>query len=117
MAAILVVIIIFGVMHLFFKFMYPKPPVQFLPQAGDDTTLKTCDYCHNTLAAYRGIVYHAPDLSAPGLGEQSEWFFCNAEHRAAYFAQQDGATINAENGGDKPPKVKTRKVLDVRDRL
>ena len=44
------------IMWMFFRFMYPKPPKAFFPQAGDVTTLRICDYCGHELAQYRGIV-------------------------------------------------------------
>lgn len=74
-AFILNVIIILIVMKLFFKFMYPKPPKDFLPKAGDDTSIRTCHHCGHSLATYRGI------LENEGKNER---FFCNDEHKAQF---------------------------------
>ncbi len=69
------VIIILIVMKVFFKFMYPKPPQRFLPQEGDDTTIRTCNHCGHQLATYRGILQKDGD---------KELFFCNDDHQAAF---------------------------------
>lgn len=76
-AFILNVLVIGVVMWLFFKFMYPKPPKDFFPKEGDDTTERCCDYCQNRLASYRGILQPNDD------GTQT-LFFCNQEHQQAY---------------------------------
>lgn len=78
-AFILNVIIILIVMKIFFKWMYPKPPKSFLPQEGDDTSIRTCDYCGHSLATYRGILQ---------VDEQGEHFFCNDEHQASFNNSQ-----------------------------
>lgn len=74
-AFILNVIIILIVMKLFFKFMYPKPPKDFMPKEGDDTTLRQCAFCQHSLATYRGILEKT---------ESDERFFCNDEHKSAF---------------------------------
>lgn len=74
-AFILNVIIILIVMKIFFKFMYPKPPKSFLPQEGDDTSIRTCSYCGHELATYRGILQQNGD---------DERFFCNDEHQTLF---------------------------------
>ena len=76
MAAFLlnIIIIILLVMKVLFKYMYPKPPANFLPKEGD-TSIRKCSYCGHTLATYRGI------LEKQG---ESEYFFCNDEHKKAF---------------------------------
>lgn len=76
-AFILNVIIILVVMKVFFKLMYPKPPKGFFAKEGDDMTMRICDYCGHSLAAYRGIL-EQKDGSI-------ERFFCNDQHRVAYL--------------------------------
>lgn len=68
-------VIILAVMKVFFKFMYPKPPKNFLPKDGDDTSIRQCDCCGHSLATYRGILR---------TDEQGERFFCNDEHEQQY---------------------------------
>lgn len=76
-------IIILVVMKVFFKFMYPKPPQNFLPQTGDDTSLRQCSHCGHELATYRGILQKDGD---------KEWFFCNQEHQAAFLEKGQSAS-------------------------
>lgn len=71
-------IIIAIVMKIFFKFMYPKPPKHFFPKAGDDVSIRRCDYCGHELATYRGVLHKGAD-------DESELFFCNDEHERGYF--------------------------------
>lgn len=92
--------------------MYPKPPKDFFPKAGDITTLRRCNFCGHELAQYRGIVENKPSsaslpsdtaknttpieltsqqsLVAPvdDAISQDEWFFCNAEHQASFHANE-----------------------------
>ncbi len=76
MAAFLLnIIIILLVMKVLFKYMYPKPPANFLPKEGDDTSIRKCSYCGHTLATYRGI------LEKQG---ENEYFFCNDEHKKVF---------------------------------
>ncbi|UNU73734.1 hypothetical protein LU293_02150 [Moraxella nasovis] len=75
-AVLINVIIILLIMKIFFKFMYPKPPRDFFPKEGDDTSLRHCDYCGHSLATYRGIVVHDDD---------KERFFCNDEHQSKFY--------------------------------
>ena len=55
------------IMWMFFRFMYPKPPKAFFPQAGDVTILRRCDYCGHELAQYRGIVENKIQQQVPDL--------------------------------------------------
>lgn len=75
-AFILNIVIIAVVMWFFFKFMYPKPPKAFFPKDGDDTSIRTCHYCGQKLATYRGHLFHEKS--------DNERFFCNDEHLIAY---------------------------------
>lgn len=70
------IVIILVIMKLFFKFMYPKPPKHFLPQAGDDISVRQCAHCGHSLATYRGIL------------QDDDVFFCNDEHRQAHKLSQ-----------------------------
>ena len=47
-------------MWAFFKFMYPKPPKEFMPKKGDVITPRDCDYCGYPLAEYRGVTEAIP---------------------------------------------------------
>ena len=82
-AFLLNVIIILIVMKVFFKFMYPKPPKNFLPKEGDDTTIRTCNHCGHTLATYRGILQK---------DSEQELFFCNDEHQEAFLQKYSEST-------------------------
>lgn len=55
-AVIIVVIIVWIVMWGFYKFMYPRPPKSMMPQKGDVTTPRACNFCGNRLAEYRGVL-------------------------------------------------------------
>lgn len=68
--------LVLGVMWILARWLYPKPPKHFLPQAGDDTTLKVCSVCGVQLAAYRGVV-------------AGEHFFCNYEHALVAIRRDD----------------------------
>ncbi len=78
-ALITTLIIIWIVMWLFYKFMYPKPPTHYYPQEGDVLTPRQCDFCGHDLEEYRGVLESKPQ----GDGE---WFFCNYEHQADFHA-------------------------------
>lgn len=82
-AFILNIVIIAIVMKIFFRFMYPKPPKHFFPQAGDDVTLRHCDYCGHELATYRGILEECSEQEVEA--QKRYYFFCNEEHQRAFF--------------------------------
>lgn len=106
-AFLLNVLIIMGVMWLFFRFMYPKPPKAFFAKAGDDISVRHCDYCQGELATYRGIfipktlsantaerevVDHLPTVLMRDDKHtiiEDGYFFCNLEHQIAYCRQHD----------------------------
>ncbi|MBP0645115.1 hypothetical protein J8J17_25325, partial [Mycobacterium tuberculosis] len=47
--------------------------VCLMSQPGESTELRACDFCHHTLAEWRGIV-------------EGDKFFCNQEHQADFHA-------------------------------
>lgn len=72
--AIFVVLVIMAFSWVAMKWMYPRPPQGYLrPQPGERTEPRQCDYCHHTLAEWRGIV-------------ERDKFFCNHEHQADFHA-------------------------------
>lgn len=92
-AVITTFIIIWVCMWLFYKVMYPRAPKSMMPQKGDVTTPRTCNYCGHSLAEYRGVLETnseaalATDGLADGATDKSnELFFCNYEHQADFHA-------------------------------
>lgn len=88
-AVISTLIIIWIVMWVFYKFMYPRAPKSMRPKEGDVLTPRECDYCGNHLAEYRGVLEPQPALNtaAPTADSApSELFFCNYEHQADFHA-------------------------------
>jgi len=94
-AVIIVILIIWAVMWAFYKFMYPRPPKSMMPQTGDVVTPRTCDFCGNSLAEYRGVLETKPasvttNTAQPSAGsmktDSNVLFFCNYEHQADYHA-------------------------------
>lgn len=71
---IFLMLVIMGCSWVIMKWAYPRPPQGYYrPKAGERTEPRTCDYCHHSLAEWRGIV-------------DGEKFFCNAEHQADFLA-------------------------------
>ena len=100
-AAIMMIIIIWIVMWVFYKFMYPRAPRSMMPKEGDVTTPRHCNFCGNSLAEYRGVLETKPsmvansdstsnlsdsNLSDSNLDANKELFFCNYEHQADFHA-------------------------------
>ena len=94
-AVIIVILIIWAVMWAFYKFMYPRPPKSMMPPTGDVVTPRTCDFCGNSLAEYRGVLETKPasvttNTAQPSAGsmktDSNVLFFCNYEHQADYHA-------------------------------
>lgn len=86
---IIVILMIWAVMWAFYKFMYPRPPKSMMPKKGDVTTPRTCDFCGNSLAEYRGVLETNPELAVTdesGIDSKKELFFCNYEHQADFHA-------------------------------
>lgn len=105
MIAFLINAILIGIIMWFvLKLMYPKPPKYFLAKEGEDTRLRRCSYCNHILATHRGlledengqIIPHPPmpetakdpkPKTKNHIVEDGRRFFCNDEHRAAFYAQ------------------------------
>jgi len=95
-AVITTIIIIWICMWLFYKVMYPRPPKSMMPQAGDITTPRTCNFCGHSLAEYRGVLETQPnteatlaadDMTADTATKKNQpLFFCNYEHQADFHA-------------------------------
>lgn len=103
-AVIINVVVIMAIMWAFFRFMYPKPKQSFLPKAGEDSRPRACDHCGQVLASHRGVYEKDgiettplapkddPNVTLPNTKTQKivfkmagERFFCNYEHRAAFY--------------------------------
>ncbi len=59
---VITLVIIWLTMWAFFKFMYPKPPKEFMPKKGDIITPRECDFCGYPLAEYRGVIEAIPQV-------------------------------------------------------
>lgn len=59
-AFVFTLVLIWISMWAFFKFMYPKPPKEFMPKKGDIITPRDCDFCGYPLAEYRGVIEAIP---------------------------------------------------------
>lgn len=99
-AVITILIIVWIVMWGFYKVMYPRPPKSMMPQKGDVTTPRQCNFCGHSLAEYRGVIEpqsaplsSASDNDSTGSSyNEGDLFFCNYEHQAAFHAaNQDNA--------------------------
>lgn len=96
LSVIIIVIIVWGVMWGFYKFMYPRAPQSMMPKAGDVTTPRVCDFCGNSLAQYRGVLEETVKISPDtdntvasvdgSLADNAPLFFCNYEHQADFHA-------------------------------
>ncbi len=89
-AFIINVILIAIIMKVFFRFMYPKPPKRFFPKDGDDTSLRTCRVCHNSLPTYRGVLMDGTNENKMLDDKGEPLFFCNYDHQAEFL----GSAIN-----------------------
>ncbi len=98
-AVITTIIIIWICMWIFYKFMYPRAPKSMMPQKGDVTTPRQCNYCGHSLAEYRGVLETKPQAAMASEGKvtidsviadsddkSNELFFCNYEHQADFHA-------------------------------
>lgn len=92
-AVIIVILIIWASMWAFYKFMYPRAPRSMMPQEGDITTPRQCNFCGHSLAEYRGVLETKPSLGTTSDGDiaaditgSQELFFCNYEHQADFHA-------------------------------
>lgn len=87
LGVVIILLIIWASMWGFYKFMYPRPPKSMMPQKGDVTTPRQCDFCGNHLAEYRGVLETKPNASATADGDVPQdqtLFFCNYEHQADF---------------------------------
>ena len=87
-AVITILIIVWIVMWGFYKVMYPRPPKSMMPQKGDITTPRQCNFCGHSLAEYRGVLepQSAPLNSNSDTPAKNDLFFCNYEHQAEFHA-------------------------------
>lgn len=105
-AIIIIIIIVWISMWIFYKVMYPRAPKSMMPQEGDVTTPRNCNFCGHSLAEYRGVLETAPadaeinselasdaDINteidsgvATTTQANNELFFCNYEHQADFHA-------------------------------
>ncbi|TXD96619.1 hypothetical protein ES754_09825 [Psychrobacter frigidicola] len=95
-------------MWIFYKVMYPRPPKSMMPQEGDITEPRNCNFCGHSLAEYRGVLETPPvnldtsnivdDIDATTkasvIKANNELFFCNYEHQADFHA---GKTYSSRN--------------------
>lgn len=84
---IVIIIIVWICMWLFYKVMYPRAPNSMMPQKGDVTTLRNCNFCGHSLAEYRGVLETGVVTATnTNVADDSELFFCNYEHQADFHA-------------------------------
>lgn len=63
-----------------------------MPQKGDITTPRNCDFCGHSLAEYRGVLEakaidsEAIVSSTIDVEKEKTLFFCNYEHQADFHA-------------------------------
>lgn len=60
-----------------------------MPQEGDVTEPRNCNFCGHSLAEYRGLLETktvASKSAASDLTEDNTLFFCNYEHQADFHA-------------------------------
>ncbi|WP_352337033.1 hypothetical protein [Psychrobacter sp. 16-MNA-CIBAN-0192] len=100
-AVITILIIVWIVMWGFYKVMYPRPPKSMMPQKGDITTPRQCNFCGHSLAEYRGVLEpQSVPLKSESISNDSndttytegDLFFCNYEHQADFHAGKKHAT-------------------------
>lgn len=86
---IIVILMIWASMWAFYKFMYPRAPKSMMPQEGDVTTPRQCNFCGHSLAEYRGVLETNSTLATnndSNIDANQELFFCNYEHQANFHA-------------------------------
>lgn len=69
--------------------MYPRAPKSMMPQEGDVTEPRNCNFCGHSLAEYRGLLETktvASKSAASDPTEDNTLFFCNYEHQADFHA-------------------------------
>jgi len=86
-AVIIVILIIWASMWAFYKFMYPRAPKSMMPQEGDVTTPRQCNFCGHSLAEYRGVLETKSSIATDSdVNANQALFFCNYEHQADFHA-------------------------------
>ncbi len=76
-------------MWIFYKIMYPRAPKSMMPQKGDVTTPRNCNFCGHSLAEYRGVLETKaldPESTDVDIAKDDTLFFCNYEHQADFHA-------------------------------
>lgn len=69
--------------------MYPRAPKSMMPQEGDVTEPRNCNFCGHSLAEYRGVLEIKTVASKSAANDPTEdntLFFCNYEHQADFHA-------------------------------
>ena len=69
--------------------MYPRAPKSMMPQEGDVTEPRNCNFCGHSLAEYRGVLETktvASKSAASDPTKDNALFFCNYEHQADFHA-------------------------------
>ncbi len=88
-AIIIIIIIVWICMWLFYKVMYPRAPKSMMPQVGDVTEPRNCNFCGHSLAEYRGVLETnavIPESTIIDNNANNTLFFCNYEHQADFHA-------------------------------
>ena len=88
-AIIIIIIIVWICMWLFYKVMYPRAPKSMMPQDGDVTEPRNCNFCGHSLAEYRGVLETNAVVPASTIiddNTNNTLFFCNYEHQADFHA-------------------------------
>ena len=92
LAFIITLILIWLAMWAFFKFMYPKPPKEFMPKKGDVITPRECDFCGYPLAEYRGVMEAKPETLLMATDQQRKNELTSEiaalEHQIATYEKQ-----------------------------
>lgn len=69
--------------------MYPRAPKSMMPQEGDVTEPRNCNFCGHSLAEYRGVLETKTVASKSAASDptaDNTLFFCNYEHQADFHA-------------------------------
>ena len=92
-AIIVIIIIVWICMWLFYKVMYPRAPKSMMPQKGDVTEPRHCDFCGHSLAEYRGVLETKAIVPESTIIDadtndraDNTLFFCNHAHQADFHA-------------------------------
>lgn len=102
-------LIILITMFFLLRFMYPKPKDKFFAQKGDDTSLRACAFCGQTLPVYRGVLLDGQveqNIQKPLIKDKNGQvvFFCNFEHAAQYLKDNSLHTLKDVQNKQNIPK-------------